>query len=1569
MRNLFCRFAPWALVLVLLAAGAFRALAQPPEDDPPPIEPPKVELPKTPPKVVARPPRLVDGPGPAADIVGALAEPPDSAVGAQIGPIAQNVFVPPRRKFIQQIGTARDLLDQERYSEAVDFLQSILDEREDYFEPSVANPNNKSFRGEVERMIGRMPEAGRQAYELKFGPRADALLKDAVAQGELSTLEYLAARYFHTAAGYQAAWLLGDHHWQRGNYLAAAAALARLHQAPGGAALEPLLSAKLAACYERSGLPETAQSVLVSLKTKFADQHLEVGGTSIPLFTRDDQALGWLVSVFGPSSRAADVQRPAEWLVHLGNASRTAQMRSGRPLLARRWHVETYLNIGNGPQWDLANELQRHFVEHQVPALPAAQPLIVDGQVLVRTLDGLLAIDLETGLRRWPFLQNQPRRLIKASDEIETAFDAADQASNAIALENRLWNDQAFGLLSSDGELVFSVQDLGPVTDATILQNRNVFVPRGREQPVDPFPGNRLAALELKTPAGQPSQGGLRWIIGGPDEDAKSPLYGAFFLGPPLPLSGMLYCLVDVSGEVRLVALEGKTGRFLWSQQLALFDQPVSEDPLRRLAGATPSHADGVLVCPTAGGAVVAVDLTSRSLRWGYRYDQAVNSVLPPSQVLSVPGVPAVAGAAHWQDNVAKISSGRVILTPASSAHLHCLNLFDGSLLWHAPREDGLYVAGVFDGRVVTVGAKFVRAYDLASGKRDVWKRNVALPDHSVPSGRGYESQGKYYLPLSSAEIAVIDLEAGKIVDRIQSISGDVPGNLVAYRDDIVSQSADRIECFRQREPLERRAAEALAKNSGDPQGLLWRGELLLDEGKFDEAAEHFRRSYQAAPDWQARNLLVATLLSGLKRDFAKHRGALDELAGLLGKSSERAEYWQLVADGLRQEGDHQAAFEAYLQLAALDWDGASLERISDDPQRFVRRDRWIRARLNDVLAAAPAEPRAQMESQLEQRLQTALSADKPAALRSFLEFFGDQPLAEAARRALLDRLDDAKDAAEKARLLDHLAATGDAAVRGGALAHKAQLLTAAGRTQDAAAIYQRLATSYADVPCLNAQTGRQLLDALPADGDVRRWIEQASAAWPKGNVKSEAQEASPALQGAARNFAIPTLAGGASALAVADGASGAAPALNLFWDAAYRNVVAEDATGRELWKVAAFEADEFVPYVNQMVVRAELRGQLAVVELDRQVVAIDVLGLGGVPRVLWREDLIESLPGGEIRTFGARQERLPWGESRFVSAGVGGQAGSLGPVNEGYVALQRGDDVLALDPLSGVPLWKRTGIRGESRLYGDEQRLIVDPGDGSEALLLRASDGAEIGKGRSFRGTEVMETVGTRVLTWNYEDGKSVVEFVDAAQSEDDDPLWRHEFDRGAKATLIGREAVAVIDGEGRAKIIRLDEKGTVELETDLLEKERTLVEVFALRSADVDVLIANGPNRGGGNPVPGGARNPRIDGHLYAFDRGSGKLLWRTEKGKPITNQSIILDQPAGLPVLVLASYSYKRFGGPTPATHQVLCLDKRTGKLLYDNEQPNPIYGLAIRGDKTEGSVTIDTSQQRIRLTFEK
>ncbi len=261
---------------------------------------------------------------------------------------------------------------------------------------------------------------------------------------------------------------------------------------------------------------------------------------------------------------------------------------------------------------------------------------------------------------------------------------------------------------------------------------------------------NRLAAYEIRT-------GKLRWHIGGPAGQHALRQAETFFLGPPLPLLGQLYVLGEIKGEIRLLALDGATGNLLWSQQLAVAEQGVLQDASRRWAGASPSYADGVLVCPTTTGAIVGVELATRSLLWGYRYGHSrsgnrMNMGMP--MVLSGPGPP------RWIDGSVSIADGRVLATPAESDLLYCLSLTDGGLLWKCPRNGDLYVACVDRDKVVLVGRRAVRALRMADGT-PAWKRAIELPESSTPSGRGFRAGERYFLPLSSAEIVGIDLEQG----------------------------------------------------------------------------------------------------------------------------------------------------------------------------------------------------------------------------------------------------------------------------------------------------------------------------------------------------------------------------------------------------------------------------------------------------------------------------------------------------------------------------------------------------------------------------------------------------------------------------------------------------------------------------------------------------------------------------------------------------------------------------------------------------------------------------------------
>ena len=307
-----------------------------------------------------------------------------------------------------------------------------------------------------------------------------------------------------------------------------------------------------------------------------------------------------------------------------GNPSRNPESAGDVPLLTPRWRVSTT----NQPVMERAlRGIRERFIEQGLARLPAMQPLAVGDLVLMRTANELFAVDFATGKRMWPVHSGDNATLEQLLNSATTGDTQRTDLQSNTALQERFWEDCTFGTISSDGQNVYLLDGLG-AGGAWDNVGPSVWGRGGRLRmpvPQDPLTQmknvNNLSAHELKT------QGKLKWEVGGQSGEDEPQLAGAFFLGPPLPLDGKLYVLAEMSeknekGEIKLCVLDAGTGHLDWSQQLAMVEQDIVHDPYCRLAGCTPSFADGVLVCPTAAGAIVGVDISNHTLLWGHKYDR-----------------------------------------------------------------------------------------------------------------------------------------------------------------------------------------------------------------------------------------------------------------------------------------------------------------------------------------------------------------------------------------------------------------------------------------------------------------------------------------------------------------------------------------------------------------------------------------------------------------------------------------------------------------------------------------------------------------------------------------------------------------------------------------------------------------------------------------------------------------------------------------------------------------------------------------------------------------------------------
>ena len=585
-------------------------------------------------------------------------------------------------------------------------------------------------------------------------------------------------------------------------------------------------------------------------------------------------------------------------------------------------------------------------------------------------------------------------------DELWTDLSAiVAEADLTEYLQQRIYEDSTHGLLGSDGEYVFSVDSVDRLVapQPAVINNGRVLFAPNMEFELAGF--NRLAAYEV-------SGGRLAWEIGGDRAETAGKFAGHFFLGPPLSSDGKLFALAEVQGELRLLVLETKPDGVekIWSQPLVVPVLSIVNSEDRRRHGLIPACSQGVVVCPTGTGAVVAVDFASRRLLWSYRYDSTLAVPMPGQQPF-----PANIGRGNrqaiiesegdgWRDGNAVIANGRVFITPTDSEEIHCLNFADGKLLWKSPREQGLLLAGADGERAVVVGQDRVDGLRSGDGQ-PLWSVHV-----TTPAGSGVWMADRYLLPLSSGEIASLDLATGRLLARSKLPDGQRPGNLAAVDGALLSLSAQGVIGFRGVADVESLIAARIAKNPQDAAALAARGELRLHRGEFETGLADLRTAIALKPEPYVKSVLAAALLEGLRTDFDRYRDSVPELERLTDNPQQRNEFLWLVAQGLKQQGEPVVSMQRLLPLM----DGALNEFTAE---RFgspwtAHTDRRLSGWFAELYRTASAKDRSEMDRLILARLPSDAAGDAKESLRRFLQVFGFHPAAVGARLRLAKQLD-----------------------------------------------------------------------------------------------------------------------------------------------------------------------------------------------------------------------------------------------------------------------------------------------------------------------------------------------------------------------------------------------------------------------------------------------------------------------------------------------------------------------------------------------------------------------------------
>ncbi len=1400
------------------------------------------------------------------------------------------VYLPTDRALAKAVGRARERIAGHEFHEALPFLQNLLTRNEDSFlERAPTDREQLGLKATARQLIGELPPEGYDAYELLNGPTARRQLEAALKAGDRNGIANVVRQYFHTAAGYEATFLLAEMEADLGHRLAAAELFRDLIETPRAAArFEPQLSVTAAVNCMAAGERDTAAALIRKLVERQPGGQVVLRGKSVPLPAASVDPLAWLADVVGEVKPAATSD--GDWLTLHGDATRNVQSQGGQPHLRPRWEAR----VVNEPTLEafLSNRAA-DFVQRNIVKIPAARPIAVNDMVIMRTAENVVAVDWQTGKRVWETRDEQELDAEDIPADLAPASDHDLLATQSRPIEERTWDDSLAASLASDGKRIFLVRGMQPAREdfASPFQVNAVFGRMGGVENVSI--SNQLSAYDIAT------QGKLVWELDG--GRTTGPLAGAFFLGPPLAVDGMLYAMTEIRGSVYLLAIDPATGRLDWQQQLIGLEQGIALDPARRRAGATPSYSGGILVCPTAASAAIGIDVVRREFAWVYRYPREFPT---PAEGRNIWQQQQLQGQLvrpndQWLDNSAIIVDNRVLLTPPESSEMYCLDLRTGKLLWKHRQGDALFVGGVDQGIVLLVGVQNVQALRLSDGAVAWKKESVPLPTGALPAGQGYVSQGRYFLPLSTGQIAEVEIATGAVKNDLSPNPDILLGNLICYRGSVISQSPRLLDKFEQLEALQKRNEAALAKNPDDAHALRELAEIKGAAGDKTEAIRMLKRAHELAPDdVSTQQMLAESLLAALAQDYAAFRGDVPLVSKLIHSREEQIELLRIDAAGQDTADNRLAAWDAYLRLADFLADEPAYLNIGEG--YTVRSDRWVASHLGAIWSAASAEEQRTLKAKVAARMPALENPRTTAEMRHFLAHLGELPEAAKVRLALAKFLIEQKRPQEAEIELLQLTAATEAASKSAAAELLAKLATRADRP-----------------------------------------LEALKVGWPKGQVKVElvSNKANELPPDRARSpHLMLERQNGYRQLRVEQDFLTGFSSIQWFVALDVPEIVARDGFGND---VARWTLDQnrFIGQRETNIAHGARLGHLLFFTLGNQVMALDARqeGENAESELLWPSRTPDDFSVSSVRVRRAlaaspRTSRPvvyhAYSNRKRIMGAAANMGGALGPAMPNGVVVQDQDELKCVDPLIGVTLWTHSDIPAGCELFGDGELVFAADVGNHVAYVLRLSDGQLLGK-RDIPPAEWLTTSGRQITQISFNSGrkKAQVTITDIWSQK---TIYQGEFSAMARFSVVEPNFVAVVEPSGAFHLINVAD-GRVAID-DKVDVGADLQSLQTLRCGDELYLFVSGPAQGKNIGPP--LDYPIVNGSIYAFNLQSGKALWPSPA--VVRNRGVMLQQPSELPVLVLADRQLIRDSATGGGSQlRLLCLDRRTGQTLYRND----------------------------------
>ena len=914
---------------------------------------------------------------------------------------------------------------------------------------------------------------------------------------------------------------------------------------------------------------------------------------------------------------------------------------------------------------------------------------------------------------------------------------------------------------------------------------------------------------------------------------------------------------------------------------------------------------------------------------------------------------------------------------------MHCLNLANGESVWKRPVKRGgkLFVAAVRKGIVSAVSNHFVHGIDLDTGEQK-WTLKLDTREYNqgksnLPTGFGFRSGDHYFLPTFDS-ILEINVVTGKLV---KTLSCEEPlGTIVPYDDQIVSLGLDYLRKYHQSDRLAATVATRLNESPNDAWALEQSGALLFEAGKINAGMTALRKAIESYPTDaperdRAKRLFVSVALVALERNFAGNLPLAVEIEKWIERPEDRQEFLLLRANGMLSVNKPRQAFDSLKELIFAPKPSVSEYATFTKQQKTqytVRQDRSIRTGIKSVLRGVSQAEATVLLATLRDGCDRLISDGSVSRIRTAIRELGDLPVADSLRLFAAEKIAADQPVAAEILLLpvmdsdvpEHVAEAHclTAAIYANSDYHRA-----------AARCYSIARENWPETRLQTGQTVDELCKSFPATSSVGKYL-RSGPKWQYG-ATTFAQVAKP-------------LANRRPSLLVSIVQQKAltphAPKLDFWHDG--NSFVATDRLGRERNRIPA---PMRLSSASTRPTTCRQLGSLSLVNFGNVIVAVNNLHpidptkitRQGPRPIVWPKDYSSQMSRNLVRTSDIAKrpiwkQKIPFPQNRKIH----GMA--TASVN-GLVYLT-GNQLICVDPLSGEELWSRSDITPKSRVWGDDQHVLVEVKNGPAARIFDIIDGHEVAQVDIPTSERRWSTIGRDIVAWangTKKDGTTtrVLYLFDPLTQE---RKWSRECkysapiidEDGESYTVEGAGYVAddqfacILEPDGRCMIIDLatgdlhcvdrfelpSDKNLTGVNLIVTDEQFTVVVHFQLQTDDHFI-----------HKKPNVATSVR-DGFIQAYSRKSGRPQWAHPV--VIDRFGLFEYQPRDVPVLLFARNTSPRANRNVRPKADIIGIDRRDGRRLFVLERQSiPSSEYRIQANSEQSVDFRFPNSQQFRLQF--